>query len=199
MKMDDKIQAVNEIFVGTVTQQNFIKAFGLESAKTIASKLDSAIAKYEEDEAAAKAKQEAELKEQIDKLMDFARLQLSEEEGKNEDVVRAKAKELFSVLQGSAPSPKAATTRKESPTFKFYSLNGEVVERKFARPSASFKDALEKAGFGKDQYKLLHKDSVASYIEYQQNKKPKLKETELEEQMKFLKERNIEEILAKLK
>lgn len=197
--MEDKIQAVNEIFVGSAAQQKFIHEFGLEQAKKMASKLDSAIAKYEEDEAAAKAKEESELKEQIDKLMDFARLQLSEEEAKNEDVVRAKAKELFSVLQSSAPSPKAATTRKESPIFKFYSLNDEVVERKFARPSASFKEALEKAGFGKDQYKLLHKDSVASYIDYQQNKKPKLKDTELEEQMKFLKERNIEEILAKLK
>ncbi|EKO3839720.1 hypothetical protein NTE14_005513, partial [Vibrio harveyi] len=158
MKMEDKIQAVNEIFVGTVTQQNFIKAFGLESAKTIASKLESAIEKFEADVAEAKAKEEAEFKEQIDKLMDFARLQVSEQEAKNEDVVRAKAKEIFAVLQqGSAPSTKTATTRKESPTFKFYSLNGEVVERKFARPSASFKDALEKAGFGKDQYKLLHK------------------------------------------
>ncbi|EHR0227812.1 hypothetical protein NB550_13140 [Vibrio parahaemolyticus] len=213
MKMAEKVQAVNEIFLSTTNQEKFLETYGFEALKKVQAKLNSLIENQEEHykklaeeeaERLRKAEEEAKakLEAQIEALKPFAALQLPESKQGDESAVRAKAEELLSAMSKPQPVEESATkTVKEKtskPVYKFYTVGG-TVERTKSNPDQAFKAALTATGLSsKEQWQLLHEDSIEAFID-DESPKPQVSKKLIQSYRDFFAARNVEELLAKLK
>lgn len=213
MKMSEKIQAMDEIFLSTSNQEKFLESYGFESIKKVQAKLNTLIENQEEHykklaeeeaERLRKSEEEAKalLEEKIEALKAFAKLQLPEHKQNDESAVREKAEEVLSAMSKPQSVQDSATkTVKEKtskPVYKFYTVGG-TVERSKSNPDQAFKAALTATGISsKDQWQLLHENSIEAFIN---DESPKLQVSKklIQSYRDFFATRNVEELLAKLK
>lgn len=114
--------------------------------------------------------------------------------------VRERAESLYKNAFESTKTSTSASPRKEraeAATYKFYGLQGKVIEKKLTRPTTDFKSAMEKAGVS-DQWKLIHQDSVADFLAAEKAK-PSVSKDKMKVYNDYFDARNVEELLAKLK
>ena len=213
MKMSEKIQAIDEIFLSTSNQEKFLESYGFESIKKVQAKLNTLIENQEEHykklaeeeaERLRKSEEEAKalLEEKIEALKAFAKLQLPEHQQNDESAVREKAEDLLNAMskpqsvQESESKPSKAKAPKS--VYKFYTVGG-TVERTKSNPDEAFKAALAATGLSsKNQWQLLHEDSIEAFIN-DESPKPQVSKKLVESYREFFENRNVEELLTKLK
>ncbi|EJG1068409.1 hypothetical protein C4G49_RS05170 [Vibrio parahaemolyticus] len=150
----------------------------------------------------AEEEAKAKLQAEIDSLKSFAKLQLPADQQDDEAAVEAKAKELLAALsQPQSVEKSESKTVKEKtvkPVYKFYTIGG-TVERTKSNPDQAFKAALTAMALSsKEQWKLLHEDSIEAFID-DESPKPQVSKMVIQSYRDFFADRNVEEILAKLK
>lgn len=159
--------------------------------------------KAEEAEKARLAEEEAKAKyeEKFKLFKEVAKLELPADK-QDDESIEAKAKELLAALsQPQSVEKSESKTVKEKtakPVYKFYTIGG-TVERTKSNPDQAFKAALTAMGLSsKEQWQLLHEDSIEAFID-DESPKPQVSKMVIQSYRDFFADRNVEEILAKLK
>lgn len=182
MKMAEKVQAINEIFLSTTNQEKFLETYGFEALKKVQAKLNTLIENQEEHykklaeeeaERLRKAEEEAQAKLQaeIDSLKSFAKLQLPADQQDDEVAIEAKAKELLAALSQpqsvekseSKPKSKRSYTTKQFKTI-LTDENGQFIVRSLTgKRSQSIKDKIND---DEPIWKIVHEDDADKFITY---------------------------------
>ncbi|MEZ9619806.1 hypothetical protein AB4264_25425 [Vibrio sp. 10N.261.55.B8] len=211
MKMSEKIQAIDEIFLSTSNQEKFLESYGFEALKKVQSKLNSLVENQEEHykklaeeeaERLRKSEEEAKalLEEKIEALKAFAKLQLPEDQQNDESAIRKKAEDLLNAMSKpqSVQESKPSKVKAPKSVYKFYTIGG-IVERTKSNPDEAFKAALSATGLtSKDQWQLLHEDSIEAFID-DESPKPQVSKKLIQTYREFFENRSVEELLTKLK
>ncbi|HAS6095619.1 TPA: hypothetical protein I7145_13305 [Vibrio vulnificus] len=182
MKMAEKVQAVNEIFLSTTNQEKFLETYGFEALKKVQAKLNSLIENQEEhykklaeEEAERLRKEEeeaqAKLQAEIDSLKSFAKLQLPADKQDDEAAIEAKAKELLASLSQpqSVEKPESKPKSKRSYTANQFKTiltdeNGQFIVRSLTgKRSQAVKDKIND---DEPIWKIVHQDDADKFITY---------------------------------
>ncbi|HDM8069000.1 hypothetical protein LCS78_11330 [Vibrio harveyi] len=184
MKMSEKIQAIDEIFLSTSNQEKFLDNYGFEALKKIQAKLNSLIGNQEErykrlaeEEAErvrlAEEEAKAKIEEQIEALKPFAKLQLPQDKQTDESAIRAKAEKLLATMsepQSVEESDSKPKAKRSYNAVQFKTLLTDSDGNNIVRSLTGRRSPEVKALIGDEPiWKLVHEDDSKKFIAYAEN------------------------------
>ncbi|ELL0596564.1 hypothetical protein Q6U54_002160 [Vibrio vulnificus] len=184
MKMSEKIQAIDEIFLSTSNQEKFLDNYGFEALKKIQAKLNSLIENQEErykrlaeEEAErvrlAEEEAKAKIEEQIEALKPFAKLQLPQDKQTDESAIRAKAEKLLATMsepQSVEESDSKPKAKRSYNAVQFKTLLTDSDGNNIVRSLTGRRSPEVKALIGDEPiWKLVHEDDSKKFIAYAEN------------------------------